>query len=519
MTASVPISPELVARFRADAQRRLERIEAAWLALGQASGDRERARQAARELHTLKGDAHIIGFRDASLLCHKLEELFAAAERQQFRVGEEVDLAVTMAIGFLGMIIRRKLEAPVGGIDLPGFVQHIDALLGELAAGGGAVREPAPAGIGPGDDRDAVSARSRAQLAVIATELFLTALAADDATRSRLHATWGALVGQLDRLGAAPIDRALVRHAHAARRLAEDLGRAVDVEVEVGSELVGTRVLDALDDALGHIVRNAIDHGLRPAGERLARGKPARGRLRIAARVTRDRVEVEVADDGDGLDLDAIRARAIERGLLAAGGVSTRAALLELAFTPGFSTRDQVSELSGRGVGLDAVRAAVRAEGGEVELTTVRGVGTTLTLRLPHDEPGLEVLYFDAPFAGALVAVPAEWSAQPASGAGDGGAPEVDLGRFGVLIPAVAPRVVVSRGGEQVRLPARWPPRRAYAVRVCPSPADHAVEIVRIGDAHGVLVRPPVILAAHREPRPGTVRMRRLARPLTGAPR
>lgn len=489
------IPAELIAAFRVEAQRRLDRLEAAWLALGQDGGDRDLARQMARELHTLKGDAYMFGFRDAGLLCHKLEELLAAAERVRFAIAEELDLAVTMSIGFLGMLIRRKGDAPVGGIDLPGFIHHVDEVLADAAAGAAApILTPGTAAGARPDDRDALSARTRDELAVIATELFIASLATGGAVRDRLHATWAALIAQLNRLRAMPIDRRLVRHAHAARLLAGDLGREITVELAVGDELIGVHALDALDAALGHAVRNAIDHGLRPPAERRARGQPPGGTLRIASRVTDDRVEVTVADDGAGIDLAAVEARARERRLIPNGAALDPDALLELLFLPGFSTLAQAGPHSGRGIGLDAARAALRAEGGDVAIAT-GPAGTTVTMRVPHQEPGLDVwcLGGDVP-----IAVPCEWTVVPIDGA-IAGVPVLALD--GVPVRG---DVLVSRGGERAIIPGAIPPVRGYAVRVCPTPGTQPIEIVRIGDQHGVLIRPGAITAP-RDVRPARI--------------
>lgn len=470
--------------------------------LGPQPDAREHARAMARELHTLKGDAHLIGFRDAAQLCHKLEELLAAAERHHFQVGEELDLAVTMAIGFCGMVIRRKVDGAADGIDLPSFVRHIDALL----AGANAIAAEPPAPAAPPvarEEHDALSARSRGRLAIVATDVYLGALASEGATRAHLHGAWTALVDHVNRLRTTPLDRRLLRHAHAARRLAAELGREVDVVFEVRADAVDAHALDALDEALVHAVRNAIDHGIAPPAERVARGKPARGVVRIASTITPDRVQVAVSDDGDGVDLEAVRRRAIERGLVPAreAPLLPPDALVELVFTPGFSTRDRPGEVSGRGVGLDAVRDAIRAEGGDVTITNDPGGGTSLIAHVPHQEPGLAVHCFASSIAGVLLAVPADW--RPLEVASPPPAlPELDLSRTGLHVgPA---RVLVTREPYIAILPARWPPVRAYAERICPTPADHALEIVRVDGADAILVRPQA-LASRRARRASRV--------------
>jgi two-component system chemotaxis sensor kinase CheA len=134
-----------------------------------------------------------------------------------------------------------------------------------------------------------------------------------------------------------------------------------------------------------HLVRNALDHGLETPAEREAAGKPSAGLVRISARHAGSNVIISVADDGRGVDPAAVAATAVRRGLLTAeqaeGLDSARA--IDLLFAPGFSTREETSDVSGRGVGMDAVRAKVREVGGEVWIASDHGHGTIAQIRLP----------------------------------------------------------------------------------------------------------------------------------------
>jgi two-component system chemotaxis sensor kinase CheA len=144
-------------------------------------------------------------------------------------------------------------------------------------------------------------------------------------------------------------------------------------------------VVDALGDPIVHLVRNALDHGVEDPADREAAGKPATATVRISARHAGGNVVITVTDDGRGVDPRAVAATAVKRGLLTteqAAAIDTARAI-ELLFTPGFSTRDTANDISGRGIGMDAVRAKVRELGGEVLLTSVPGQGTTAQIRLP----------------------------------------------------------------------------------------------------------------------------------------
>jgi two-component system, chemotaxis family, sensor kinase CheA len=172
-------------------------------------------------------------------------------------------------------------------------------------------------------------------------------------------------------------------------RVARDLARRVGKQVEVlvrGVEIeVDRAVLDELADPLQHVLRNAVDHGIEAPHLRLLAGKSATGRVTVSARRVRDRVLIEIADDGKGMDAERLRAAAVARGVLdeaAARLLSDRDAFL-LACLPGLSTADAVTEVSGRGVGMDAVKRTVEALGGAVEVESTPGLGTRWTLRLP----------------------------------------------------------------------------------------------------------------------------------------
>ena len=182
-----------------------------------------------------------------------------------------------------------------------------------------------------------------------------------------------------------PVEAVLLRLPRLVRDLASRLGKEVDLEL-VGQETELDRtVVDAIGDPLVHLVRNALDHGLEPPEERVAAGKPPRGRLTVSARQAGSGVVIDVRDDGRGVDPARVARKAVERGLIAPGDADTvdAAGAAELIFTPGFSTAEHMSDVSGRGVGMDAVRAKVRELGGDVRAQSVHGAGSHVEIRLP----------------------------------------------------------------------------------------------------------------------------------------
>ena len=218
------------------------------------------------------------------------------------------------------------------------------------------------------------------------------------------------VVGDLQRraleLRTTPLLRILEPLPRAAREIAEKLGKKVEVVLR-GAELELDRsILDRLGDPLVHLLRNAVDHGLEDPAARLRAGKPEAGRIEIEARRERDMILIAVRDDGAGIDLDAVRRRAVEAGLLphdVAVDLPPEQ-LAGLIFHAGLSTAASVSEVSGRGVGMDAVRATTESLGGTVEVRTTRGSGTTLTLSLPITAAVQRVLLIG--MAGETVALP-----------------------------------------------------------------------------------------------------------------
>ncbi len=182
-----------------------------------------------------------------------------------------------------------------------------------------------------------------------------------------------------------PVEAVLLRFPRLVRDLSVKLSKHVELDLVGKDTELDRSVVDSLGDPLVHLVRNALDHGLEGPAERLAAGKPEVARLEIAARHAGGNVVISVRDDGRGIDAAHVARKACERGLISADAVASvdLARATELLFHPGFSTSDVASDVSGRGVGMDAVRVAIRELGGEVTLTSELGKGTCAEIRLP----------------------------------------------------------------------------------------------------------------------------------------
>jgi two-component system chemotaxis sensor kinase CheA len=180
-----------------------------------------------------------------------------------------------------------------------------------------------------------------------------------------------------------PIGATFERFRRLIHDLARDLHKDVELTVEGADTELDKTVVDQLNDPLMHLVRNSMDHGIETPELRVARGKHRTATLHLSARHSGANVLIVVADDGGGIDAAAVRERAIEKGLVGADCQLTEAQTFALILEPGFSTAQQITDVSGRGVGMDVVRQRVEALRGTIDIASKAGVGTTVTLRLP----------------------------------------------------------------------------------------------------------------------------------------
>ena len=182
---------------------------------------------------------------------------------------------------------------------------------------------------------------------------------------------------------AQPIGSVFSRVPRILRELATTTGKHVRLEVSgEGTELDKT-VIEKLGEPLTHLIRNAVDHGIESAEERVAAGKSAEGTVTLSAEHRSGRIHIRIADDGKGIDQQRVLAKAIEKGIVAADAQLSREEIDHLIFAPGFSTADQVSNISGRGVGMDVVRQSVKELGGRITIESEQGKGTAFILTLP----------------------------------------------------------------------------------------------------------------------------------------
>ncbi len=195
-----------------------------------------------------------------------------------------------------------------------------------------------------------------------------------------------------------PLRSVLQRFPRIVREMSLTVGKPLRLEI-VGEDTEADKaIVEMLFEPLLHLVRNAIDHGVESAELRTARRKPAAAVLHIRAARQGDQVLIEIQDDGGGVDVDRVRQVAQDRGLVSPEhlGTMTEESIVELIFAPGFSTAAKLTELSGRGVGMDAVRVAVERVGGRVSIHSRQGLGTTIRILLPFSVMMTRVMTVEA---------------------------------------------------------------------------------------------------------------------------
>jgi len=416
---AVPYTDELLRDFESEAQERLERLEDLLLAAPSAApgGVRELVDGIRRELHTLKGNAGMMGLGDLQAAAHAMEDLVADLESRRPRVERLLAALDRLRILLKAVVVAgtgpAAPAAPAGGagtevgsgVRIP--FATLDSLVDLLA--------------------EMVIARGRLAEALAHTRALRRggdagqdAWSEADEAHERLEGVLEELQQGVLRLRMVPLGSVFRQLGRIVHDTAAQEGKRVRLLVEGGDTAIDKALLELAGEALGHLVRNAIIHGIEKPAERRRRGKDESGTLRLAAHATAREVLIDVEDDGRGVQIDALRAAAARAGAPqpgsepalvsgtaatdampdgaapaagsaqaagaaegTAGAATAGADVLELLFLPGLSTRAQADLGAGRGIGLAAVKRAVERRGGQVEVASEAGRGSLFRLRLP----------------------------------------------------------------------------------------------------------------------------------------
>jgi two-component system, chemotaxis family, sensor kinase CheA len=403
--------PEIAGMFIADALDHLGTIESTILKLEAAPGDLALVNDIFRPFHTVKGNADVLGIVSIQEFAHRVETLLDLARSGEHPMGPaEIDL-VLKAVDLMTLIVN-ELPARAAGqavTDVAVRRRDVMATIDRLLATGGVadsgVAEPAntphpaePERTKGGWDESTVKVDTRKLDAIVdmVGELVIAqailaedgaALQAADERFSRRLAQVRRITADLQRdtmaMRMVPIRQTFRRMARVVRDLGRKLDKPIDVIVSGEETELDRKVVEHLTDPLMHMVRNAVDHGIEPAARRAAAGKPVTAEVRLTAFHRAGRIVVEIADDGAGLNTGKILASAVAQGLVAAGERLEPSDVHRLIFHPGFSTADRVTDLSGRGVGMDVACRNIEALRGRIEIRTEQGRGTTFSLQVP----------------------------------------------------------------------------------------------------------------------------------------
>lgn len=433
---------QLLEIFAGEARDELDTLSSGLVALEadpRAAVDSGKVEEMMRAAHSLKGSARAVELEPVDRISHALENLLRAEAGQTEVSAETADLGYR-ALDAIEAIVGAATGGPPAEVNVAAICDELNEASGDGGGvGGRGTQEPPPSppgaheGVVVAEVKEAgpaptpqgspaqnatvrvsvakldrlVSAVRELESARVSVEhaagvLTEAAEEADLAAREhdvraaevreitqgplgRLHRAARELSDDVNQARTVPLSLAFDPLPRAVRDLARDLGRDVELTVSGGEIDVDRAVLEVIRPALVHLIRNAIDHGIEPPAMRAAAGKPETGQLTVRARTAGSQLAIEIADDGSGIDGDAVIAKAVEVGMVEAAEAAQMDydEVVRFVLRPAFSTRDSVSEISGRGVGLDAVFEGLTALQGSVDIASVPGKGTVVTLNAP----------------------------------------------------------------------------------------------------------------------------------------
>ena len=431
----------LALEFISEANAHVESAEGNLLKLEDAPGDPEIVNTIFRSFHTVKGGAGFLNFKQIGALAHAAENLLDLARKGKLQVAGGVVDVILESLDVLKALLATldaavKEHRPIGPEPrLPGLIDRLHAAAaGEPHAGQTAA--PIPAAVAAADaspvSAPAASPDRPHRPAAEAAKPAPPAAAAKGAEASHGDGTVKVSTERLDSLinmvgelvisqsmvsqdvkAVAPANHRVVRNlahpgkitrelqdlsmsmrmvpvqgvfqkmARVVRDISHKAGKEVEFVVTGGETELDRNVVEAIGDPLVHMVRNSLDHGIETPDQRLAAGKSRQGRLELRARQQAGQIVIEIVDDGRGLNTARILKKAVENGLVKEGDPITEQQIFQLIFAAGLSTAEKVTDISGRGVGMDVVRRNIDALRGRIDIDSVAGVGTTFTISLP----------------------------------------------------------------------------------------------------------------------------------------
>ena len=437
---------QLLAVFREQSLQILDEMGQELLRLEESSGDEESFARLRRGAHTIKGDSACVGLNGITEIAHKIEDIFDLVVRGERSFDERV-----VDVVFRGLdAIRDALNADpisdvsddvaeslVGELSQVGREKKGDARA-ELSSKAYSGHDFAGAGLGSGVTEGKAKRPSYVRIEAakidwllnLAGEMVIAKSVLEEAERefgrhgsdnesgegftsrgfSSAKGHLNKLIGELQKnalkMRMVPIGQVFKRFNRPMKELAKESEKSVQFIVNGGETEIDRAVVDSLYEPILHLLRNAVDHGLETEGERIAAGKPAICRINLRARHEGSQVVIEVVDDGRGVDVESLKLKALECGVVDKCGLDEMSGeeVLDLIFLDGISTARELTKISGRGVGAAAVRDVVKQLRGSVSVKSEVSVGTAFTVRLPLTVGIMKALLFRV--RGQLLALP-----------------------------------------------------------------------------------------------------------------
>lgn len=401
---------EIVAEFLVESHENLDQLDRDMLVL---EADPTRVELLAgifRTIHTIKGTCGFLEFHRLESLTHAAENLLSRLRDREIGVSPPVVSVLLSSFDAVRQILRNiELEHNEGPNDYAELRQQLK----EHSSGG--VATATTTSTAPAAGRAAPAPRSSEAVAIPAAATDATVRVSVDlldrlmnlvgelvlsrnqilsqhvgrdemafhAAVQRLNLITSELQEGVMKTRMQPIGNLWNKLPRIVRDLAVACGKQARIELHGKETELDKTILEAIKDPLTHIVRNSVDHGIETPEIRTQRGKPAEGVLQLRAFHEGGQVNIEVKDDGGGIDTERVRRKALERGLIGADQPLSERELLGLIFSPGFSTAEAVTNVSGRGVGMDVVKTNIERIGGQIDLQSCVGEGTTITIKIP----------------------------------------------------------------------------------------------------------------------------------------
>lgn len=437
---------ELRDLFKVESEEHLQKLSDGLLRLEKDPSEGATLEEVFREAHSLKGAARMVGVSGVETIAHSIEDIFGKAKKGETVLSSEVIDRLCKGLDSIRKLVNEAATGEAHEISIPEAVAQIsagaacsEAVAGsQLFPGGGGKKEVSGFRI----ETVRVDTKTLDMLMTQAGELTVTKthiarrlseieeieeIAEFGARNAELVARIRVLRAQIgedsarldfitDKLGDGirnirllPLSTIFNLYPRMVRDMAREKSREVELVIEGGETIADKRIIEEMKDPLMHMIRNSIDHGIEYPDDREKAGKPRVGTIRLKAHQALSKIIIEVSDDGTGLDVEAIKRVAVRRDIIAKGEADsmTRAQAESLIFTSGFSTSSFVSEVSGRGVGLDVVRANVDRLKGSVSVGSSPGAGSIFRVQLPVTLATMRVLI--ASSDGISYAMPVEY--------------------------------------------------------------------------------------------------------------